>query len=82
MIHITFYSESQGINVRNMVAGTQWDDPLLDETNRKVQMWFGELGGLQRIKVPRSLQRRDAVKSTSLHTFVAKCIWRSGICQD
>ena len=33
-------------------------------------MWFGELEELQRIKVPRSLQRRDAVKSTSLHTFV------------
>ena len=33
-------------------------------------MWFGELDELQRIKVPRSLQRRDAVKSTSLHTFV------------
>ena len=52
------------------IAGTDWDDPLLDETNRKVQMWFGELEELQRIKVPRSLQRRDAVKSTSLHTFV------------
>ena len=33
-------------------------------------MWFGELEELQRIKVPRSLQRRDAVKSTNLHTFV------------
>ena len=52
------------------IAGTDWDDPLLDETNRKVQMWFGELEELQRIKVPRSLQRRDTVKSTSLHTFV------------
>ena len=44
------------------IAGIDWDDPLL---NRKVQMWFGELEKLQRIKVTRSLQRRDAVKSTS-----------------
>ena len=34
------------------IAGTDWDDPLLDETNRKVQMWFGELVELGRIKVP------------------------------
>ena len=33
-------------------------------------MWFGELGELQRIKVPRSLQKKDTVKSISLHTFV------------
>ena len=52
------------------IAGTDWDDPLLDETNKKVQMWFGELGELQRIKVPRSLQKKDTVKSISLHTFV------------
>ena len=31
------------------IAGTDWDDPLLDETNKKIQMWFGELGELQRI---------------------------------
>ena len=43
---------------------------LLDETSRKVQIWFGELKKLQRIKVHRSLQRKDKVKSISLHTFV------------
>ena len=25
------------------LAGTDWEDPLLDETSRKVQIWFGEL---------------------------------------
>ena len=52
------------------LAGIGWDDSLLDETSRKVQIWFKELRELQRIKIPRSLQRRDEVKSISLHTFV------------
>ena len=52
------------------LAGIDWDDPLLEETSRKVQVWFKELKELQRIKIPRSLQRRDEVKSISLHTFV------------
>ena len=52
------------------LAGTDWEDPLMEETNRKVKMWFDELEELQRIKVPRSLQRSNEVKSTSLHTFV------------
>ena len=52
------------------ITGTDWDDPLLDETNRKVQTWFGKLDELQRIKVPRTSQRKDIVKSISLHTFV------------
>ena len=46
--------------------------PLLDETSRKVQIWFEGLKELQRIKVPRNLQRRGTyiVKSISLYTFV------------
>ena len=52
------------------LAGIDWDDPLLDETSRRVQIWFKELRELRRIKIPRSLQRRDEVKSISLHTFV------------
>ena len=42
----------------------------MDETSRKVKIWFGELKELQRIKAPRSLQRKDKMKSISLHTFV------------
>ena len=52
------------------LAGTEWDDPLLDEINVKVKIWFSELDELQKIKVPRGLQRRGVVRSTSLHTFV------------
>ena len=50
-------------------AGIDWDVPLLDETSRKVQVWFKELKELQRIKIL-SLQRRDIVESISLHTFI------------
>ena len=51
------------------LAEIDWDGPLLDETSRKVQVWFKELNELPRIKIPRSLQRRD-VELNSLHTFV------------
>ena len=39
------------------LARIDWDDPLLDETSRRIQIWFKELRELQRIKIPRSLQR-------------------------
>ena len=38
------------------LAGTEWDDPLLDEINVKVKIWFSELDVLQKIKVTIGLQ--------------------------
>ena len=35
-----------------------------------MKIWFSELDELQKIKVPRGLQRRGVVRLTSLHTFV------------
>jgi len=52
------------------IVGTGWDDPLTDELCLKVNKWFDELRELQRIKVPRSLQKKCTVQSIYLHTFV------------
>ena len=52
------------------IVGVGWDDPLPDEMNKKIKIWFDELKDLGRVKVPRTLQGRGIVKSVSLHTFV------------
>ena len=52
------------------IVGVGWDDPLPDEMNKQIKIWFDELKDLGRVKVPRTLQGRGIVKSVSLHTFV------------
>ena len=67
------------------LAGTEWNDLLLDEIV-KMKIWFRELDELQEIKIPRGLQQRGVGRSVSLHTFVdasqSAYIWRSCVCQD
>ena len=53
------------------VRGLDWDDPLPEEKKSvKMMSWFAELPMLSKIRVPRCLQLREEVTSTTLHVFV------------
>ena len=47
-----------------------WDDPLPEDLVSRMISWFTELQRLPEIKVPRCLQLKEEVKSTSVHVFV------------
>ena len=52
-------------------AGMDWDDELTEPLISSSRAWFGELGELKDIQVPRRLWNEGMVAETmSLHTFV------------
>ena len=51
--------------------GLDWDDELTEPLTNSARAWFGELGELKHIRIPRCLWKNGMVADTmSLHTFV------------
>ena len=51
--------------------GLDWDDELTEPLTNSARAWFGELGELKHIRIPRCLWKNGMIADTmSLHTFV------------
>lgn len=72
-------------------AGLEWDDKLTEPLTNSARAWFGELGDLKQLQIPRCLGEKQETSDTmSLHTFVdastdaygavvyARCTYKDG----